>query len=51
MQSKGWARIPLHGWINDYRIAGKFGGQKIWQIVLKVEKIKIWQNLNLVDSY
>ena len=35
----------------EYRIAGKFGGQKIWQIVLKVEKIKIWRNLNLANSY
>ena len=33
-----------------YRIAGKFGGQKIWRIVLEVEKIKIWRNLNLANS-
>ena len=26
-----------------YCIAGKFGGQKIWRIVLKVKKIKIWR--------
>jgi len=32
-------------------IAGKFGGQKIWRIVLKVEKIKVWRNLNLANSY
>jgi len=36
-----------------YHIAGKFGGQKIWRIVfvLKVEKIKIWRNLNLANLY
>ena len=28
-------------WVRDYRIAGKFGRQKIWQIVLEVEKSKI----------
>ena len=27
---------------SSYRIAGKFAGQKIWRIVLEVEKIKIW---------
>jgi len=32
-------------------IAGKFGGQKIWRIVLKVEKVKVWRNLNLANSY
>ena len=34
----------------QYRIAGKFGGQKICQIVLEAKKIKIWRNLNLANS-
>ena len=39
----------LHLQMCRYRIAGKFGRQKIWQIVLEVEKIKIWRNLNLAN--
>ena len=36
--------------ILNYCIAGKFGGQKIWRIVLEAEKIKIWRNFNLANS-
>ena len=44
---KSWMPHPLS---HTYHIAGKFGGQKIWRIVLGVKKIKIWQNLKLANS-
>ena len=36
------------GFIGIYRIAGKFGGNYIWQNGLQAAKNKYWRTLNLV---
>ena len=45
---KLYERLPVGFLINmAYRIAGKFGGNYVWQNGLQVAKNKYWRNLNL----